>query len=80
MEQEKTIIVMRNKKRSRTIRFDVGEEEALISSLVGNKLRQAEAPVDVAREFYTGLEDKEWERDEIAEAALKSGFQRTEPA
>lgn len=76
--EERTLIVMRNNQR--TIRFDVGEEEALISGLVGKQLRQAEAPVEVAREFCAGLIDKNWERDEIIEQALKNGFQRAERA
>jgi hypothetical protein len=77
-DQEKTLIVMRNGQR--TIRFDVGEDEAMITGLVGKTVRQAEAPVEVAREFCAGLIDKDWERDEIIEQALKNGFQRAERA
>jgi hypothetical protein len=56
---------------NRRIRFDVGNEDTIITGAIGKSTRQAVASVTVAREFCGELMERDWERDEAAEAELQ---------
>jgi hypothetical protein len=69
MESKRNLVVMKHE--NRRIRFDVGNEDTIITGAIGRTTKQAVASVAVAREFCGELMERDWERDETIESELQ---------
>lgn len=66
---QRNLVVMQ--KGTRLLRFDVGNEDVIVTGAVGRATKQALAPLEVAQEFVGDLMDAEWTRNQAVEADLQ---------
>jgi hypothetical protein len=60
MASTATVVIMGNPDSTRTIRFEIYPNKAIISSEVNKRQIKAETDVELAREFCGGLIDTGW--------------------
>lgn len=71
---QRNLVVMQ--KGTRLLRFDVGNEDVIVTGAVGRSTKQALAPLAVAQEFVSDLMDASWTRNQAVEADLQREDQK----
>jgi hypothetical protein len=69
---QRNLVVMQ--KGTRLLRFDIGNEDVIVTEAVGRSTKQALSPIEVARSFVSDLMEAGWARNQAVEAELQRGF------